>query len=93
MDPLVEEPIPGLSLAEFKGSIAVCIPFFEKRSSTIFLTEVGTQSLFETATENHRRPCFFFPPPFQVTVTIASKAAKILTDLVVAIATGTRFLK
>ena len=93
MDSLVEETVPGLSLAEFKGSIAVCIPFFEKRSSTIFLTEVGTQSLFETATENHRRPCFFFPPPFQVTVTIASKAAKILTDLVVAIATGTRFLK
>ena len=79
----MEEPIPGLSLAEFKGSIAVCIPFFEKRSSTIFLTEVSTQSLFETATENHRRPCFFFPPPFQVAV--AARAAKVLADLRVAI--------
>src|SRR5216683_1739018 len=85
MDSLVEEAIPGLTLAEFKGSIAVCIPFFEKRSSTIFLAKVGTESFFKAATKDHRRPRLFFPPPIQVTVAIAARAAQVLTDLRVAI--------
>src|SRR5438876_10925139 len=85
MDPLVEEPVPGLSLSELKGHIAVCIPFLEKRSSTILLAKVSTESFFKTSTEDHRCPCFFFLPPIQVAVAIAAKAAKILADLRVAI--------
>src|SRR6266566_8972267 len=85
MDPLVEEPIPGLSLAECKGSIAVRIPFFEKHGSAILLTKVGSQSFFKAATEDHRRPCLFFTPAIQVAVAIAPRAAKILADLRVAI--------
>src|SRR5437016_1531612 len=85
MDSLVEEAIPGLAFAEFERSIAVCIPFFEKYSSAILLTKVGTQSFFKAAAEDHRRPCLFFSPPIQVTVAIAARAAKILADLRVAI--------
>src|SRR5260370_41850125 len=85
MDSLVEEPVPRLSLAVFKRSIAGCIPFFEKHSSAILLTKVGTQSFFKTATEDHRCPCLFFPPSIQITVAIAAGAAKILANLRVAI--------
>src|SRR5258708_28462310 len=85
MDSLVEEPIPGLSLAECKRSIAIPIPFFEKHSSAILLTEMRTQSLFKTATEDHRCPRLFFLPAIQVAVTIATRAAQVLTNLRIAI--------
>src|SRR5713226_4319921 len=85
MDSLVEEAVPGLSFAVFKRSITVCIPFLEKHSAAVLLTKVGTQSLFKAATEDHRCPSLFFPPPIQVPVAIASGAAQLLTDLRVAI--------
>src|SRR5712691_2164308 len=85
MDPLVEEPVPGLSFAVFKWSIAVRIPFLEKYSSAILLTKVRTKSLFKAATEDHRCPGFFFLPAIQITVAVASRAAKILANLRVAI--------
>src|SRR5258708_30377397 len=85
MDPLMKEAIPGLSFAVFKGSIAVGIPFFEEHSSAVLFTKVGTKSLFKAATEDHRCPCLFFPPPIQVTEAIAARAAQVLTDLRVAI--------
>jgi hypothetical protein len=82
MDPLVEEAIPGLSFAEFKRSIAVCFPFFEKHSSAILLTKVGTQSFLEAAAEDHRCPCLLFTP--SIPITVASGAAKVLANLRVA---------
>src|ERR1700739_1442833 len=85
MDPLVEEAIPRFAFAVFKRSVAVGIPFFEKHSAAILLTEIGTQSFFKAATEDHRRPSLLFPPAIQVTVAIAAGAAQILTDLRVAI--------
>src|SRR6266571_397246 len=85
MDSLMEEAVPGFSFAVFKGSLAVCFPFLEKHSSAILLTKVGTQSLFKAATEDHRCPGLFFPPPIQVTVAVAARAAQVLTDLRVAI--------
>src|SRR5713226_797595 len=85
MDALVEEAVPGLSFAVFKRSISVCFPFLEKHSSAILLTKVSTQSFFKAATEDHSRPRLFFPPPIQVTVAIAARAAQILADLRVAI--------
>src|SRR5712692_1241445 len=85
MDSLVEETVPGLSLAEFKGSIAVCIPFLEKHGSAILLTKIGTQSFFKAATEDHRCPGLFFSPAIQITVAIAARATQVLTDLRVAI--------
>src|SRR6266487_4359923 len=85
MDSLVEEAIPGLSFAVFKRSIPVRIPFLEKHSSAIVLTEVGTKSFFKAATEDNRCPGLFFPPPIQVTEAIAAGAAQVLTDLRVAI--------
>src|SRR6266436_7377232 len=85
MDALVEEPIPGFAFAECKGRIAVRLPFFEKHRSAILLTKVRTKSLFKAATEDHRRARFLFPPPIQIPVTIAARAAQILADLRVAI--------
>src|SRR5712692_8427168 len=85
MDALVEEAVPGFSFAVFKWSIAVRIPFLEKHSSAILLTKVGTKSLFKAATEDHRCPGFFFLPAIQITVAVASRAAKILANLRVAI--------
>src|SRR6266567_7946441 len=85
MDPLMEEAVPGLSFAVFKWSIAVCFPFLEKHSSAILLTKVGTKSPFKAATEDHRCPCLFFLPAIQIAVTIATRAAKILANLRVAI--------
>src|SRR6266852_4366068 len=85
MDPLVEKAVPGFAFAEFKRSIAVRIPFLEKHRSAILLTKEGTQSLFKAAAEDHGCPGLFFPPAIQVTVTIAARAAQVLTDLRVAI--------
>src|SRR5713226_6671490 len=85
MDSPVEELIPGLSFAEFKRGIAVCIPFLKKHSSAILLTKVGTESFFKATTKDHRCPGLFFPPPIQVTVAMAAGAAQVLTDLRVAI--------
>src|SRR6266567_2501318 len=85
MDSLVEEAVPGLSFAVFKWSVAVRIPFLEKHSSAILLTKVGTQSFFKAATEDHRCPGLFFLPAIQITVAIATRAAKILANLRVAI--------
>src|SRR6266403_6091524 len=85
MDSLMEEVVPGLSFAVFKGSIAVCVPFLEKCSSAILLRKVSTQSLFKAATEDHRCPGLFFPPAIQITVAVAARAAQVLTDLRVAI--------
>src|SRR5712692_11933736 len=85
MDSLVEEAVPGFSFAVFKRSISICFPFLKKHSSAILLTKVGPKSLFKAATEDHRCPCLFFPPPIQVTEAIAARAAKILANLRVAI--------
>src|SRR6266704_4027141 len=85
MDSLVEEAVPGLSFAVFKWSIAVRFPFLEKHSSDIPLTKVGPKSFVKAATEDHRCPGLFFPPPIQVTVAVAARAAQVLTDLRVAI--------
>src|SRR6266702_2734728 len=85
MDSLVEEAVPGLSFAVFKWSIAVRFPFLEKHSGAILLTKVGPQSFFKAATEDHRCPGLFFPPPIQVTEAIAARASQVLTDLRVAI--------
>src|SRR6266849_7491219 len=85
MNALVEKAISRFSFAEFKRSIAVCIPFLEKHSGAILLTKVGTQGFFKAATEDHRCTCLFFPPSIQIAVTVAARAAKILTDLRVAI--------
>src|SRR5216683_3999177 len=85
MDSLVEKAIPGLAFAEFKGSIAVCIPFLEKHCCAILLAKVGTESFFKAATKDHRCSCLFFPPAIQIAVAIAARAAQVLTDLRVAI--------
>src|SRR6266436_7742817 len=85
MDSLMKEAVPGLSFAEFKGSIAVCFPFLEKNSSAILFTKVSTQSFFKAATEDHCCPCLSFPPPIQIAVAVAARAAKILANLRVAI--------
>src|SRR5712692_6651509 len=85
MDSLMEEAVPGLSFAVFKRSIAICFPFLEKYSSAILLTKVGAESFFKAATEDHRCPGLFFPPPIQIPVAIAAGAAQVLTDLRVAI--------
>src|SRR5205807_172877 len=85
MDSLVEEAIPGLSLAEFKRSIVVSIPFFEKHSSAILLAKVGAESLFKAAAKDHRCPGLFFPPPIQVAVAIAARTAQVLANSCVAI--------
>src|SRR6267378_4296024 len=85
MDALVEKAVPGFSFAEFKRSITMRIPFLEKHGGTILLAKVGTQSFFKAATEDHRCPGLFFLPAIQITVTVAAGAAKILTDLRVAI--------
>src|SRR5260370_41579475 len=85
MDSLMVKAVPGLTLAEFKRSIAVCIPFLEKHSSAILLRKVGTESFFKAATEDHCCPRLFFPPSIQIAVTLAARAAHVLTDLRVAI--------
>src|SRR5260370_29023113 len=85
MDSLVEEVVPGLSFAEFKRSVAVCFPFFEKHSSAVLFTKVGTQSFFKAAAKDHCGARLFFPPPIQITVAVAARAAKILANLPVAI--------
>src|SRR5712692_8340358 len=85
MDSLMEETIPGLSFAEFKRSIAVRIPFLKKHSSAVLSTKESTESIFKTATEDHRCAGLFFPPSIQVAVAIAAGAAQVLTDLRVAI--------
>src|SRR2546426_2713185 len=81
MNSLVEEAVPGLSFAVFKWSIAICFPFLEKHSSAILLTKVGPKSFFKAATEDHRCPGLFFPPPIQVTEAIAARTTQVLTDL------------
>src|SRR6266851_2896246 len=85
MDSLVEDAVPGLSFAVCKRSISICFPFLEKHSSAILLTKVGPKSCFKAATEDHRCPCLFFLPAIQITVAIATRAAKILANLRVAI--------
>src|SRR5882724_4564829 len=85
MDSLVKELVPRFSFAEYKRSITVCLPFFEKHCSAILLTKVGTQCFFKTATEDHRCPGLFFPPSIQITVAVAARAAQILANLCVAI--------
>src|SRR5258707_15858716 len=85
MDSLVKEPIPGFPFSIFERNIAVCIPFFEKCSSAILLTEIGTQNFFKAAAKDHRCPCFSFLPAIQEAIAIAARAAKILADLRVAI--------
>src|SRR6266481_799361 len=85
MDSLVEEAIPGLSFAECKRSIAVCFPFLEKHSSAVLFTKIGTQSFFKAAAKDHCGASLFFPPPIQITVAVAARAAKILANLRVAI--------
>src|SRR6266436_3230362 len=85
MDSLVEKAVPRLSLAVFKGSIAVCFPFLEKHSSAILLTKVRAQSFLKAPTEDHRCPRLFFLPPIQITVAVAAGAAEILANLRVAI--------
>src|SRR6266704_3690828 len=88
MDSLMVKAVPGFAFAVCKRSIAVCIPFLEKHSSAILLRKVGTESFFKAATEDHCCPCLFFPPSIQIAVTIAARAAQVLTDLRVAIDHG-----
>src|SRR5712664_1386134 len=85
MDSLMHEPIPGLSLLEFKGSITVRLPFLEQHSATILFAEVSSQSILKAAAESHSRARFLFTPAIEVAIAIAARAAEILADLRVAI--------
>src|SRR5882724_10519525 len=82
---LMHQPIPGLPLFEFEGSITVGLPFPEQRRATILFAEVSSQSILKTPAESHSRASFLFPPAIEVAVTIAARAAQILADLSVAI--------
>ena len=56
MHTLMEQPVPGLSLFEFKRSIAEGAPFSMKGRATVATAEVRLQRFFEATTERSWRP-------------------------------------
>src|SRR5260370_34525874 len=85
VDSLVDQAIPGFSFLVFKGSAPERTPFLEERSRAVVSLEVSRQRLFEAAPEHHRRTRLFFSPAIEVAMPVAAWAAKVLSDLGVAI--------
>jgi hypothetical protein len=85
VDPLMDDAIPGLALLVFEGSLPKRSPFLEELCGAIVSLEISSQRHFETTPERHRGTCFFLSPTVQVTMPVAARAAKVLSDLSVAI--------
>src|SRR4029077_16929246 len=69
----------------FEGSVPESAPFLEECSSAVVSLEVSRQRFFETTPEHHRCARLFFSPAVEVAMPVAPRAAKVLSDLGVAI--------
>src|SRR5258708_36185859 len=85
MHPLVDQPIPGLSLFELKQSVAENAPLAVKCRAAVTTVKIGLQRLFKAAPEDHGCPSLFLTPAVQIAIPIAAWAAEILGNLGVAI--------
>jgi len=81
MDALPQHSFPSIGLGILNLGITVCAPLLLQTCSSVFLLEENGQGLFETTTENHRRPNILFSPAIQIPVPITSSAAEILRNL------------
>src|SRR5260370_5197970 len=60
-------------------------PLGEQRGSTVLPAEVSPECLVKATTEEQRCPTILLFPPVEVSITIASWAAQVLSDLGIAI--------
>jgi len=77
MHPLMDQPIPGLSLFVRKRSIAESTPLPKECRATIVTAEIGLQRFFKAAAEDHGGPGLLFAPAVQVAMAIAARAAQV----------------
>src|SRR5438477_10343137 len=85
LNALFEHAIPRIAMRVLELLILTELPFLKQGSRGILAQEVGGQSAFEGAAEEHGGPSIFLLPTIQVTMTIASRAGQILADLGVAV--------
>src|SRR2546427_2582066 len=85
LNALFEHAIPRVAMRVLKFLILTELPFLKQGCRGILAQEVGGQSAFEGAAEEHGGPVIFLLPTIQITMTIASRAGEVLADLGVAI--------
>src|SRR5437899_11546460 len=65
--------------------ILIELPLLKQDSRRVLAEEIGGQSAFKGAPEEHGCPGVFLFPAIQITMTVAARAGQILADLGVAI--------
>src|ERR1700687_5949474 len=80
----MEQPIPVLDPFVLKRSITERTPFPVKHRTAIVTAKIGPERFLKASAEDHRRPGLFCTPAVQITMTVATRAAKVVGDLGVA---------
>src|SRR5438034_9615825 len=65
--------------------ILIELPLLKQGSRRVLAEEVGGQSAFKGAPEEHGCPSIFLLPAIQITMTVAARAGQILADLGIAV--------
>src|SRR6185369_6573616 len=77
--------VPAVLPAVIHVIVSERAPFLEQDGSRVLPQEEGTQCFLERAAKQHCRANVLLSPSFQIAVTIATRAAQILTNLRIAI--------
>src|ERR1017187_10914574 len=85
MNALMENTVPGFSLAVFKRSIAKLTPLLEQGCGAVLLFEMSGKRFLEAAAKDHRCPRILFTPAIQVPVAIAARATQVVAQLGIAV--------
>src|SRR5438477_11726305 len=85
LNALFEHAIPRIAMRVLELLILTELPFLKQGSRGILAQEVGGQSAFEGAAEDHDGPSIFLLRAIQTTMTIVTGAGVELADVGVAI--------
>src|SRR2546426_8467650 len=72
-------------MRELELLILIELPFLKQGSRCVLLQEIGSQSPFKGASEEHGCPGVFLLPTIEITMTVAARAGEVLADLGIAI--------
>jgi hypothetical protein len=85
LNALLEHAIPGIAMRVLELLILIKLPFLKQGDRRVLAEEIGVQSAFKGAPEEHGCPNVFLLPAIQITMTVAPRARQILADLGIAV--------
>src|SRR2546425_9042321 len=85
LNALLEHAIPAIAMRVLELLILIELPRLKQGSRCVLAQEVGGQSAFKGAPEEHGCPGVFLFPAIEIAMTVAARASQVLADLGVAV--------